>query len=128
MMAGFRLKDTRLEMLVSRALHKLGFRFRLHRRDLPGRPDIGLPRNRTAILVHGCFWHQHTSCRDARMPRTRPHYWIEKFRRNAERDKITEAALLELGWKVDVVWECEARRSDIGDRLLGFLAPPGQSS
>lgn len=126
MMAGFRSKDTKPEMLVRRALHKLGFRFRLHRRDLPGKPDIVLPRHRATILVHGCFWHQHDGCRDARMPRTRPDYWIEKFRRNAERDETTEAVLIELGWKVHVVWECEARRPDIGDRLFGFLVPQAQ--
>jgi DNA mismatch endonuclease (patch repair protein) len=76
MMAGFRSKDTKPELLVRRGLHKLGYRFRLHRRDLPGKPDIVLPRHRTVILGHGCFWHQHDGCRDARMPRTRQEYWI----------------------------------------------------
>lgn len=86
-MAGFRSKDTKPEMLVRRALHGLGYRFRLHRRYLPGKPDIVLPGHGLAILVHGCFWHQHEGCRDARMPRTRQEYWSAKFRRNLERDK-----------------------------------------
>lgn len=124
MMAGFRSKDTKPEMLVRRALHGLGYRFRLHRRDLPGKPDIVLPKHRTAILVHGCFWHQHAGCRDARMPRTRQDYWTEKFRRNLERDRGTEAALRELGWKVYVIWECEARAAALPDRLVAMLAPP----
>ena len=121
MMAGFRSKDTRPEMLVRRALHRLGYRFRLHRKDLPGKPDIVLPMHRTAILVHGCFWHQHDGCRDARTPRTRQDYWIEKFRRNLERDRGTEAALRELGWKVHVVWKCEARRPELSERLRRLL-------
>jgi DNA mismatch endonuclease (patch repair protein) len=124
MMAGFRSKDTKPEMLVRRALHRLGYRFRLHRRDLPGKPDIVLPKHRTAILVHGCFWHQHAGCRDARMPRTRQDYWTEKFRRNLERDRGTEAALRELGWKVYVIWECEARSAVLPDRLVAMLASP----
>lgn len=124
MMAGFRSKDTKPEMLVRRALHRLGYRFRLHRRNLPGKPDIVLPKHRTAILVHGCFWHQHAGCRDARMPRTRQDYWTEKFRRNLERDRGTEAALRELGWKVYVIWECEARAAVLPDRLVAMLASP----
>lgn len=122
MMAGFRSKDTKPEMLVRQALHRLGYRFRLHRRDLPGRPDIVLPRHRTAILVHGCFWHQHDGCRDARMPRTRQDYWAEKFRRNLERDRATEAALRALGWRVQVIWGCEARKPELAARLSKLLA------
>lgn len=121
MMAGFRSKDTKPEMLVRRALHRLGYRFRLHRRDLPGKPDVVLPKHRTAIMVHGCFWHQHVGCRDARMPRTRQDYWTEKFRRNLERDTAATAALIDLGWKVSVIWECEARRPDLEFRLTAML-------
>lgn len=124
MMAGFRSKDTKPEMLVRRALHGLGYRFRLHRRNLPGKPDIVLPKHGTAILVHGCFWHQHAGCRDARMPRTRQDYWTEKFRRNLERDRGTEVALRELGWKVHVIWECEARAGALPERLVAMLASP----
>lgn len=125
MMAGFRSKDTKPEMLVRRTLHRLGYRFRLHRRDLPGKPDIVLPRHRTAILVHGCFWHQHPGCRDARLPRTRQEYWTEKFRRNRERDQATAQALSSLGWKVAIVWECEARSSGLTAQLLSFLEGEG---
>lgn len=121
MMAGFKSKNTKPEILVRRALHRLGYRFRLHRRDLPGKPDIVLPKYRTAILVHGCFWHQHDGCRDARMPKTRQEYWTEKFRRNAERDAATVATLAGLGWNVEVIWECEARDKDLGDRLKGLF-------
>lgn len=122
MMAGFRSKDTKPEMIVRRALHALGYRFRLHRRDLPGKPDIVLPKHRAAILVHGCFWHQHEGCREARMPRTRQDYWTEKFRRNLQQDEATEAALRELGWNVHVIWECEACRPELTDRLISLLA------
>ncbi|MBU3078863.1 very short patch repair endonuclease [Sphingomonas quercus] len=121
MMAGFRSKDTKPEMMVRRALHRLGYRFRLHRSDLPGKPDIVLPRHRTVILVHGCFWHQHAGCRDARMPRTRQEYWAEKFRRNSERDTAAAAALAALGWNVEVIWECEARKPGLNSRLLELM-------
>jgi len=120
-MAGFRSKDTKPEMLVRRALHRLGYRFRLHRRDLPGKPDIVLPKYRTVILVHGCFWHQHEDCRDARMPRTRQDYWAEKFRRNRERDEQNSVALAALGWRVAVIWECDARKAQLDGDLTALL-------
>jgi len=123
MMAGFRSKDTKPEMLVRRTLHRLGYRFRLHRRDLPGKPDIVLPRHRLAILVHGCFWHQHQGCRDARMPRTQQDYWTAKFRRNLERDQDTAVALTALGWQVAVIWECDARSPGLEVELLALLEP-----
>jgi DNA mismatch endonuclease (patch repair protein) len=128
MMAGFRSKDTKPEMLVRRALHRLGYRFRLHRRDLPGKPDIVLPRHRLAILVHGCFWHQHEGCRDARMPRTRQDYWSAKFQRNLERDQETAAALTALGWRVAVIWECGARKPGLDSDLLALLGTGGSVS
>lgn len=127
MMAGFRSKDTKPELLVRRALHRLGYRFRLHRRDLPGKPDIVLPRHRVAILVHGCFWHQHPGCRTARMPRTRQEYWTEKFRRNLERDTASAASLSALGWRVSVIWECETRKVDLDDRLRELLPSDSQA-
>lgn len=127
MMAGFTSKNTKPEMVVRRALHRLGFRFRLHRRDLPGKPDILLPRHRLAILVHGCFWHQHTGCRDARIPRTRQDYWSAKFKRNLERDEQTVLALTELGWRVAVIWECEARRPQLEADLQALLHKPEPS-
>ncbi|RWX60491.1 DNA mismatch endonuclease Vsr [Mesorhizobium sp. M4B.F.Ca.ET.089.01.1.1] len=121
MMAQFRSKDTKPEVMVRRALHRLGYRFRLHRRDLPGKPDIVLPRHQTIILVHGCFWHQHNGCSDARMPRTRQDYWSAKFRRNSERDAETAAALKALGWRVLVVWECDARKPELDSYLASAL-------
>ena len=127
MMAGFRSKDTKPEMLVRRALHRLGYRYRLYRRDLPGKPDIVLPRHRLAILVHGCFWHQHKGCRDARMPRTRQDYWSAKFRRTLERDQETVAALTALGWRVAVIWECDARKPGLEAELLALLGAGGSS-
>jgi len=121
MMAQFRSKDTKPEVMVRRALHRLGYRFRLHRRDLPGTPDVVLPRHRTVILVHGCFWHQHSGCRDARMPRTRQDYWSAKFQRNSKRDAKIAADLTALGWRVLVVWECDARKPELASSLAAAL-------
>ncbi|MDH4565315.1 DNA mismatch endonuclease Vsr [Pseudomonas sp. BN414] len=106
------------EISVRQTLHALGLRFRLHRRDLPGSPDIVLPRFRTAIFVHGCFWHRHTDCRYATTPKTRQEYWLPKFMANVERDARKEAQLRGLGWRVLVVWECETRdRGELVTRL-----------
>lgn len=101
-------KNTPPEIAVRKALHGLGLRFRLHRRDLPGVPDIVLPRLRTVVLVHGCFWHQHPGCARARRPKTRTDFWNEKLDRNIERDQRTINELERLGWNVVVVWECQA--------------------
>lgn len=102
-------KHTKPEMTVRRALHALGYRFRVHRRDLPGSPDIVLPKYKTAIFVHGCFWHRHPGCKKATTPKTRVPFWTEKFECNVLRDRRKEAALREMGWQVIVVWECEAK-------------------
>jgi DNA mismatch endonuclease (patch repair protein) len=104
--------NTGPEIVVRQALHALGLRFRLHRRDLPGSPDIVLPRFRTVIFVHGCFWHRHPGCRYASTPKTRKEYWLPKFKANVERDAKKEAQLLELGWMVIVIWECETRQKE----------------
>ena len=106
-MRAIRKKNTKPELRVRRRLHALGFRFRLHRRDLPGNPDIVLPRHRAIIQVHGCFWHQHPGCKHATMPRTRQDYWLPKLARNVARDSATAAALKALGWRLLVLWECE---------------------
>jgi DNA mismatch endonuclease, patch repair protein len=111
-------KNTRPELAVRRALHAMGLRFRLHRRDLPGTPDIVLPRHKIAVLVHGCFWHQHTGCRHAKLPRTRPEYWLPKLARNIERDSKAKAALQAGGWRVLVIWECETKSSASLQRRL----------
>ncbi|MBI1867481.1 MAG: DNA mismatch endonuclease Vsr [Methylocystis sp.] len=121
-MRAIRKKNTGPELVVRRALHGMGFRFRLHRPDLPGSPDIVLPRHRSVILVHGCFWHQHAGCRHATLPRTRPEYWLPKLARNAQRDAQAEAALVARGWRILVLWECEVGdRNVLRARLSGFL-------
>lgn len=102
-------KNTNPELLLRSLLHKEGFRFRLHRKDLPGTPDIVLPMYRTVIFVHGCFWHRHPRCRNATMPSSRLEFWAEKFKQNIERDARNCAALELAGWKVYIVWECELR-------------------
>lgn len=109
MMSGIQGKNTRPELIVRRALFSAGFRFRLHRRDLPGAPDIVLPGRKVAIFVHGCFWHLHQGCRYAKLPATRPEFWRDKLGRNALRDQLAIEALRSLGWRVLVVWECAAR-------------------
>lgn len=107
MMSRIRGKDTRPEKQVRSLLHGMGYRFRLHRKDLPGHPDIVLPKYRTVILVHGCFWHRHRGCKYAYQPKSRVGFWRKKFRENVERDKRNMKALGDLGWNVVVVWECE---------------------
>jgi DNA mismatch endonuclease, patch repair protein len=115
MMSGIRSTNTRPEMRLRRALHARGFRFRLHDRTLPGRPDIVLPRWRTAIEVRGCFWHRHDGCRLTTTPATRPEFWEAKFRANVERDARNAALLREAGWRVAIVWECALRSNDISE-------------
>lgn len=116
MMAGIRSKDTKPEMAVRRYLHARGFRYRLHVRDLPGSPDLVLPKYRAAILVHGCFWHRHSGCRFATTPTSNVERWDAKFQANIGRDAKKLASLEEAGWRVIVVWECELRR-DPAERL-----------
>jgi len=101
--------DTKPEMVVRRTLHRMGLRFRLHRRDLPGRPDIVLPRHRVAIFVHGCFWHRHPGCRATTTPKTRAEFWAAKFDANVARDRLAETGLAAAGWNVLVVWECDTK-------------------
>jgi DNA mismatch endonuclease, patch repair protein len=106
-MSRIRGSDTGPEKLVRSLLHQMGFRFSLRRRELPGRPDIVLPRWGIAVFVHGCFWHQHAGCRNAVMPKTRPEFWSNKLRGNVTRDQIVTRALHKLGWRVLTIWECE---------------------
>ena len=108
-MSAIRSKNTKPEMIVRSVTHCMGYRFRLHRKDLPGKPDLVFPRRRKAIFVHGCFWHQHPNCRFATRPATRAEFWAEKLDGNVARDEKHITALQELGWKVGVVWECEIR-------------------
>lgn len=127
MMSGIRGRNTKPELIVRRALHAAGFRYRLHRSDLPGRPDIVLPGRRIAILVHGCFWHRHEGCSKCTAPATRAEFWQAKFDRNITRDRENIAALEAAGWAVYVVWECETRgKATFWEALATFLAghPP----
>lgn len=109
MMSGIGGKDTKPELVIRRALHARGFRFRLHDKRLPGKPDLTLPKYNAVIFVHGCFWHRHKGCRYATTPSTRPEFWAEKFSTNVERDARNEADLKALGWRVAVIWECALR-------------------
>lgn len=120
-MSRIRGKDTKPELIVRSALFKQGFRFRLHRRDLPGSPDIVLPKYKTVVLVHGCFWHRHENCRYAYMPKSRIDFWREKFEGTIERDKVNNAKLEDLGWLVVVVWECEVKDPEIETRLRNAI-------
>jgi len=126
LMARFRGKDTKPEILVRRALHAAGRRFRLHAKNLPGRPDIVLPRDRTIIMVHGCFWHAHDGCPIARVPATRREFWEAKFDANRERDRRNADALASMGWRVVTIWECEARSASLEDLLAseGLIRRP----
>jgi DNA mismatch endonuclease (patch repair protein) len=102
-------KDTKPEKIVRSILHKAGFRFRLNRKDLPGKPDIVLPKYKSVILVHGCFWHRHPRCKYAYTPKSRVTFWQKKFSENIERDKFVKRELRKMGWRTIVVWECELK-------------------
>lgn len=121
-MARIRKVDTQPEMVVRRAVHALGYRYRLHRRDLPGTPDLVFPRLHKIIFVHGCFWHRH-NCRDGRkLPSSRPEYWGPKLARNVERHIRDTAKLRKLGWRILVVWECElGNRAVLESAIRTFL-------
>ena len=108
MMSGIKGKNTKPEVSIRKALHARGFRYRIHVNDLPGKPDLVLPKYSAVVFVHGCFWHGH-SCRYFKIPQTRPDFWREKIRKNQLRDKIQESSLLAGGWRVLVVWECAVR-------------------
>jgi DNA mismatch endonuclease (patch repair protein) len=111
-MRAVRRAHTVPEVMVRRLLHSLGLRFRLQRRGLPGTPDIVLPKHRTAIFVHGCFWHRHEGCSKATTPKTRAEFWQDKFERNVQRDREKEQALAKAGWRVLTIWECETRQAE----------------
>lgn len=102
-------RDTTPEIKVRSLLHRIGYRFRIYSRDLPGKPDIILPKYKTAIFVHGCFWHRHKDCKRATTPATRQEYWLLKFKRTVNRDKKYRQQLIEMGWKVIVIWECQTK-------------------
>ena len=109
MMRAIKSKDTKPELAVRRVLHAMGYRFRLHTEDLPGRPDIVFRARKKAIFVHGCFWHRHPGCRYSTMPKTRTSFWEKKFEANVTRDRRVIESLVAEGWRVLVVWECQVR-------------------
>lgn len=121
LMSRIRGKDTKIELEVRRGLHALGFRYRLGGAGLPGRPDIVLPKYRTVVFVHGCFWHGHT-CHLFRLPKTRPEFWAQKIDANRNRDLVAASRLDTLGWKVETLWECELRGLSTGARAAAIMA------
>ncbi|MBV8391066.1 MAG: DNA mismatch endonuclease Vsr [Mucilaginibacter sp.] len=112
-MSRIRSKDTKPEMLVRRFLHKNGFRYRLHVKDLPGKPDIVLPKYKTVIFIHGCFWHGHEGCKYYVVPKTRTDWWLHKIGTNIANDINAETALKNAGWKVIKIWECLLKKKEI---------------
>ena len=124
-MASVRSKNTKPELRVRSAAHRLGFRFRLHRKELPGNPDLVFPSRRIALFVHGCFWHGHDCSRGQRMPATNTDYWRGKIRGNVARDAKAVEALKELGWRPVLIWECQAKESDLPQLLIAALGRPG---
>ncbi len=118
-----KVKDTKPELVVRSLLHRLGYRFRLHRKDLPGTPDLVFPGRRLALFVHGCFWHGH-GCRIGQLPKSRLDYWQPKIEANRDRDRRKQEALAAAGWRVGVVWQCElADREGLARRLRTLLDP-----
>ncbi len=123
-MSNIKSKGMMPEMMVRRLVHSMGYRYRLHRMDLPGKPDLVFPRLQKVIFVHGCFWHQHpsTTCKNSRTPRSNLNYWATKLKSNVTRDAEQVAKLYELGWKVMILWECEVKTgTDVGERIREFL-------
>jgi DNA mismatch endonuclease, patch repair protein len=126
LMSRIRGKDTAPEVAVRSVLHSLGYRFRLHRRDLPGTPDIVFPSRRKAIFVNGCFWHAH-GCRIGRPPKSRPEFWLPKLQKNRLKDKRSLRTLRASGWGVVTVWQCQTGQRDrLETKLISFLGPPGK--
>jgi DNA mismatch endonuclease (patch repair protein) len=128
MMAAIRGVDTKPELRLRSALHRQGFRYRLHDRLLPGRPDLVLPRYRAAIFVHGCFWHRHEGCHWCTTPASNSDFWSAKFAANVERDLRHRQELRQAGWRVATVWECALRRepSAVLDEIVHWLRLPGE--
>ena len=112
-MAAIKSKNTKPEIKVRKVLHSMGYRFRLHSKNLPGSPDIVLPKYKTVIFVHGCFWHRHQNCKYASTPKTRQEFWNKKFNENINRDKINQENLSSKGWKIIIIWECEIKNKKI---------------
>lgn len=131
-MSRIRGKDTKPEKMVRSLLHRRGWRFTVNgpkNRELPGKPDIVLPKHRAVVFVHGCFWHHHRGCGHAYTPKTRVEFWTGKFRENAARDRRVRRELRKLGWSVLTVWECETRKdlTPLAEKIDRFMAPPTNS-
>ena len=121
MMSGIRSKNTRPEIVVRKWLHAHGYRFRLHRNDLPGKPDIVLPRYHAVIFVHGCFWHRHEGCKYTTTPATRTEWWLNKFQNNIKHDRVVLEELQNLGWTALIIWECQIKNDSYVDIIEEFL-------
>lgn len=120
-MGRIRSKNTKPEMAVRKALHAAGFRFRVHVKDLPGKPDIVLPKWKAVVFIHGCFWHRHNGCKGASTPKTRTEWWNNKFERNQENDEKNIQALKNDGWNVVIVWECEIKNGQIPSFIISKI-------
>lgn len=121
-MSRIRARDTGPELIVRRTAHRMGFRFRLYRKDLPGTPDLVFPKHRLAVFVHGCYWHRHDGCRFAYSPKSRVEFWTKKFKQNVARDNRNQSLLRDLGWQILVIWECETRDiKTVEDKLHEYL-------
>ena len=122
-MSRIRGKNTKLEMTVRKLIHALDYRFRLHRRDLPGSPDLVFPARNAVVFVHGCFWHRHEGCSNCTTPKTRSDFWQDKFARNVDRDHKAASELQRLSWRVMTIWECETEpgKPDLGMKISRFL-------
>ena len=121
-MSAIKSKNTKPEIAVRKLLHSMGYRFRLHRKDLPGSPDIVLPKYKTVIFVHGCFWHRHENCKYASNPNTRKEFWESKFKANVKRDFENQEKIKNIGWQSVVIWECEIKnKALLINRLQNIL-------
>jgi DNA mismatch endonuclease (patch repair protein) len=121
-------QNTTPELIVRRIAHGLGYRFRLNRNDLPGKPDIVFPSKNKVIFVHGCFWHSHPRCKRARIPQSNRAYWLKKLGQNKKRDKTNLAQLKKIGWRTLIIWECEIREpNNVAKRIKSFLGQKHQS-
>ena len=122
-MSAIKSKNTKPEIKVRKVLHSMGYRFRLHSKDLPGSPDIVLPKYKTVIFVHGCFWHRHKNCKYASTPKTRQEFWNEKFTENIKRDSEIQDKIKKLNWRSVVIWECETKNmEDLRDKIIDVFS------
>lgn len=121
-MAQVKSENTSPELAIRKLLHRLGYRFRLHRKDLPGKPDIVLPKHKTVVFVHGCFWHGHSGCKRAARPASNTDFWNKKLDRNIERDRKAREDLERMGWRVITIWECEIKNAEKLEDTLKFLS------